>query len=149
MDLFVEKPISRSKLEGILDQLQGQLSMQSADCSPSTNPLEAFIGEHEPEPTMCCEPVLDYTVRLYPFYIAVFGAQRMAALCLYTTERRVHELCCCGVTLSQLLTCNVCAQVSSRDGSEQVAKRSLGASAMPAIQTDSPTKRRKTVASPS
>ena len=57
MDLFVEKPINRSKLECVLDQLQDQLCMQSSDCS-SSDPLEASTIPLEPEWASCCEPVM-------------------------------------------------------------------------------------------
>ena len=54
MDLFVEKPINRSKLECILDQLQDQLCMQSSDCS-SSEPLEACTIPQEPDWASSCE----------------------------------------------------------------------------------------------
>ena len=63
MDLFVEKPINRSKLECVLDQLQDLLGMQSSDCS-SSEPLEPPASAQEPEWASCCGPlpVTDFMV---------------------------------------------------------------------------------------
>ncbi len=63
MDLFVEKPINRSKLECVLDQLQDQLGMQSSDCS-SSEPLEPPTSAQEPDWASCCGPlpVTDFMV---------------------------------------------------------------------------------------
>ena len=70
MDLFVEKPINRSKLEAILDQLQGQLSMQSTECPASETeilePPEPCSTQQDPAFALCSEPVLvtDFTVKI-------------------------------------------------------------------------------------
>ena len=70
MDLFVEKPINRSKLEAILDQLQGQLSMQSTECSASETeilePPEPCSTQQDPASALCSEPALvtDFTVKI-------------------------------------------------------------------------------------
>jgi hypothetical protein len=62
MDLFVEKPINRSKLEAILDQLQGQLSVQSTECSASETdilePPETCSAQQDPAFALCSEPAL-------------------------------------------------------------------------------------------
>ncbi len=63
MDLFVEKPINRRKLECILDQLQGQLSMPSSECSFSES-LGTSTNSEEPVSASCCEPVTNFTVSL-------------------------------------------------------------------------------------
>ena len=63
MDLFVEKPINRSKLVCVLDQLQDQLCMHSSD-STSSEALNAPISPQDPDWVSCCEPVpvTDFTV---------------------------------------------------------------------------------------
>ena len=65
MDLFVEKPINRSKLACILDQLQDQLGEPSTDCS-SSDALETFLRGR---PTGFPRSAVRLIWRLTPRYI--------------------------------------------------------------------------------
>ena len=65
MDLFVEKPINRSKLECILDQLQDQLGVPSTDCS-SSDALETSLGEGQLASALCCAPDLETDSTVHP-----------------------------------------------------------------------------------
>ena len=65
MDFFVEKPINRSKLECILDQLQDQLGVPSTDCS-SSDALETSLGEGQLAFGLCCEPDLETDSTVHP-----------------------------------------------------------------------------------
>ena len=80
MDLFVEKPINRSKLECILDQLQGQLSLPSSECSIS-EPLETSTTTQEAISASC--PVTNFTVSLafHPSKGSFSGPLERAASC--------------------------------------------------------------------
>ena len=64
MDLFVEKPISRSKLECILDQLQDQLGAPSTDCS--SDGLETSLGDGQLASALCCAPGLETDCTVHP-----------------------------------------------------------------------------------
>ena len=65
MDLFVEKPINRSKLECILDQLQDQLGVPSTDCC-SSDGLETSLGEGQLASALCCAPDLETDYAVHP-----------------------------------------------------------------------------------
>ena len=65
MDLFVEKPINRSKLACILDQLQDQLGEPSTDCS-SSDALETSLGEGQLASALCCAPDLETDSTVHP-----------------------------------------------------------------------------------
>ena len=65
MDLFVEKPINRSKLECILDQLQDQLGVPSPDCS-SSDALETSLRDGQLASALCCAPDLETDSTVHP-----------------------------------------------------------------------------------
>ena len=65
MDLFVEKPINRSKLACILDQLQDQLGVPSTDCS-SLDALETSLGEGQLASALCCANDLETDSTVHP-----------------------------------------------------------------------------------
>jgi hypothetical protein len=118
MDLFVEKPINRSKLEAILDQLQGQLSMQSTECSASETeilePLEPCNTQQDPASALCSEPALvtDSTVN-FPGHLLIIlhrGAPPLAAAPCVSSWDAGGAMCplwqrfCCGLLKAGLRT---------------------------------------------